>query len=87
MGTEYKAVPQTSAGPALNYETANFSAGNHNFANPTRGLNCDADGILRVDGPGLGTNVRIAVTFGWNPCAVTRIYNVGSDAIGVVGVS
>jgi hypothetical protein len=87
MGTEYKAVPQTSAGPALNYELANFSVTDHTFDNPTRGLNCSADGFLKVDGPGLGTGVTVAVNFGTNPLAVTKIYNVGSDAITVLGLS
>jgi len=89
MGTTYKTSgPQNGVSPAFNMEAADFSEEDHVFANPVRALNCDADGVLYVDAVGLGVNVPVAVVFGSNnPICATRIYNAGSDAIGVVGLS
>jgi hypothetical protein len=87
MGSKLISQPQNSSGPVFNAEVANFSAGNHNFATPTRGINCSADGVLRVDMVGLGNNIPLYCRYGDNPYAITRIYNVGSDPINVVGLS
>jgi hypothetical protein len=68
-------------------ELADYSAGNYDFTEIPRGLNCSLDGTLRVDMVGLGENVPLYVVAGFNPYRITKIYNDGSTAMSVVGLS
>lgn len=68
-------------------EVADYSAGNYDFTETPRGLNCSLDGTIKVDMVGAGTNVSLYVVAGLNPYRVTRIYNSGSAPMTIVGVS
>jgi hypothetical protein len=68
-------------------EVADYSAGNYDFTDTPRGLNCSLDGTIKVDMLGEGTDIALYVVAGFNPYRITRIYNEGSDAMTVVGLS
>jgi hypothetical protein len=73
-------------GPGSKGEVADYSSGNHTFSFVPRYIKCSASGILKVDLLRGGTNISLPVVPGVNPERVSRIYNVGSTAMTVVGI-
>ena len=74
------------SGPGSKGEVADYSADDHTFTFVPRYLKCSASGILKVDLPRGGTNISLPVVPGVNPERVTKIYNVGSTSMTVVGI-
>lgn len=68
-----------------NLEAADFSATDFTFSTVPRGLICATFGSIKVDTLGGNIGVTVSVQPGVNPIRVTKIYNVGSDAVSVVG--
>jgi hypothetical protein len=73
-------------GPGSKGEVADYSSGNHTFSFVPRYIKCSASGILKVDLLRGGTNISLPVVPGVNPERVSKIYNVGSTAMTVVGI-
>jgi hypothetical protein len=72
--------------PGVAGEQADYSAGDYTFTNEPRYIKCSALGILKVDLLDGGTGVDLPVVPGVNPERVTKIYNVGSDSMTVLGL-
>ena len=70
--------------PGVEVERADFSTSDHTFASTPRAIFCSADGSLKVDTPKV-TGATIQVSKGINSFRVTKIYQVGSDALTVDG--
>jgi hypothetical protein len=73
-------------GPGTKGEVANYSSGDHTFTFVPRYLKCSASGILKVDLVRGGTNISLPVVPGVNPERVSKIYNVGSTSMTVIGL-
>jgi hypothetical protein len=72
--------------PGVAGEQADYSAGDYTFTNEPRYIKCSALGILKVDLLDGGIGVDLPVVPGVNPERVTKIYNVGSDSMTVLGL-
>ena len=72
--------------PGVAGEEADYSATDYTFTDTPRYIKCSALGILKVDLLSGGTGVDLPVVPGVNPERVTKIYNVGSDSMTVIGI-
>ena len=87
MADNYSNYKGGLTGPGTKGEEADYSATDHTFAVTPRYLKCSGSGVLQVDLLEGGTNIALPVVPGVNPERVTKIYNSGSTAMTVTGIS
>ena len=87
MADRFGGEPITLDSTYNSAEVADYSSDDYTFTEVPRALNCSADGVLKVDMQGTGTDVAIYVVAGLNPYRATKIYNTGSASMTVVGLS
>ncbi len=67
-----------------NFEAVDPSAGDVIVNGKDTTLLIGTGGVLMVDGKDGGTNVALTVPAGYNPISVSKIYQTGTTATGIV---
>lgn len=77
-------MPQTDMSPAENAVAIDYGSADQTLFAASRALLISTAGNLKVDMAGSGTGITLPVPVGLIPVRISKIYQTGSTAAGVV---